>query len=668
MKYSRTLPIHSKWFWGIGLGAFSAFSVNAMDALSTPLDEALFFSDIPVVLSATRLKQPLNDSPASVTVIDRAMIDASGAIELVDLLRLVPGFQVGFYTGSKFTASSHGNADRFARDMQVLIDGRSIYDPVFGGVTWSDQQLDMDDIQRIEVIRGPNASTHGSNSFSGVINIITQHPSEQSGIRVKTVVGDGGRRQIYNRFAGSEGNLAYRVALKYDENDGYETRHDSSDTRWLGIRGDYQINSRDALLFELGKSSGTREDGFPNDAQQPFRPIEDTHSFKQLRWTRSLSPGNDFYLQFYHNYQKVDDSFSDATTFFPLDVSLGYGFDSQRYDLEFQHTIDLNPTQRMVWGLGARRDEGKGIWTFKRSDWITRDQYRAFANFEWRLRENLLLNLGGMYEKYEEKSGVFSPKVAVNLKLDKMNTLRLSATRAYRMPTFWEDFSDQSVVLTGSMTPLLQTYKTTTNLRPEYIESFELGYLGSFQDIGLTLDMKLFHEEIKDMIAEAKALNAPQQPFSYINSGSLNINGFEIGLRWDPSPRSMLHIGYSLTNAYGDQIKKTPPTQSDHYRILDRRVPPLTVSLLASHQFDSGIKLSSAYYYMDEISWAGDGDDVPINRRWDIKLTKPFEFEKADGELSLILQNIGPDNDFQDFHEENVWDGRVFLEARLNWH
>ncbi|WP_275099323.1 TonB-dependent receptor plug domain-containing protein [Sedimenticola hydrogenitrophicus] len=651
----------------MGLGAIASLSVHAMDA-NNPLPEELFFSDVPVVLSATRLKQALPDSPASVTVIDRTMIEASGAIELVDLLRLVPGFQVGYYTGSKFTVSSHGNTDRFARDMQVLVDGRSIYDPAFGGVTWSDQELDMDDIQRIEVIRGPNASTHGSNSFAGVINIITQHPSEQPAIRVKTVVGDGGRRQVYNRFAGVEGNLAYRVALKYDENDGFDTRHDSSDTRWLSMRGDYQVNNRDALLLELGHSGGTREDGFPADAEQPFRATEDNHAFQQLRWTRSLAPGNEYSLQFYHNYQEIDDSFSDAITFAPLDVSLGYGFKSQRYDLEFQHTFDINPAQRMVWGLGARRDQAKGVWTFKQGDWMTRDQYRAFGNFEWHLTDSLLLNLGGMYEKFEQKDGFFSPMAALNLKLDEMNTLRLRATRAYRMPTFWEDFADQSVVFTGSMVPILQTYKTTTNLKPEYIESFELGYLGSFEKLGLTLDMKLFHEEIKEMIAEVADLNAPGQPFAYINSGSFNINGFEIGLRWEPSARSMLHIAYSLTNAYGSQIKKNPPTLPEHFRVLDRRVPPLTLSVLGSHQFDNGIKLSSAYYYMDEMDWAGDGDLIDINRRWDIKIAKPFELERADGEIALIFQNIGPDNDFQDFHTENVWGDRVFLQASLNWY
>ena len=667
MRYNPTLSYGRKWYWAIGLGAVTSLSAQAMDG-EAPLAEALFFSDVPVVLSATRLDQSLTDTPAAVTVIDRAMIEASGAIELADLFRLVPGFQVGFYTGSKFTISSHGNADRFARDMQVLVDGRSIYDPVFGGVTWTDQELDMDDIQRIEVIRGPNAATHGSNSFAGVINIITHHSSEQSGVSVKTVLGKSNRRQVYSRYAGTGGDLSYRVAVKYDENDGFDVRHDSSDTRWISLRGDYQIDSNNALLFEMGTSAGTREDGFTADPEQPLRATEDDHAFQQLRWTRNLAPGNAYYLQFYHNYQEVDDSFSDAVTFAPLDVSLGYGFKSRRYDLEFQHTYAFNPSQRVVWGLGARRDQAKGVWTFKKGDWMTRDQHRIFGNYEWRLNQNLLLNLGGMYEKFEHKNGFFSPKLGLNLKLDRMNTLRFSATRAYRMPTFWEDFSDQSVVLTGSMTPILQTYKTRTNLRPEYIESFELGYLGRFKQLDLNLDIKLFHEEIKEMIAEVKELNVADQPYAYMNSGSLNINGLEIGLRWDPSPRSMLHIGYSLANSYGTQIKKFPPSIAFDYRFLDKRVPPLTISVLGSHEFSNGIRISSAYYYMDKISWAGDGDYTAINRRWDIKLAKRFDLQRADGEVSLVFQNIGPDNNFSDFHDENLWNERVFLEARLNWH
>lgn len=641
-----------------------SFSVQATDA-DTPFIEELFFTEVPVVLSATRLKQALPDSPASVTVIDRKMIEASGVVELVDLLRLVPGFQVGYDTGSRFTATSHGNVDRFARDMQVLIDGRSIYDPGFGGITWSDQQLDIDDIQRIEVIRGPNASTHGSNSFAGVINIITQHPAEQPAIRVKSLVGGGGRRQIYNRYAGTEGDLSYRIALKYDENDGFDNRHDSSNTRWVSIRGDYQINSRDALLFELGKSGGPRQDGYPGDAVQPLRTTDDKHEFQQLRWIRSLSPGNEFYLQFYNNYQEMDDNFTNSDLFFPFTAAGGYGFKSQRQDLEFQHTFDLNPTQRLVWGLGMRQDKAKSIWTFGRYDWITRDQYRAFGNFEWRKNDKLSLNLGGMYEKFEQKSGFFSPMAAINFKLDEMNTLRLRATSAYRMPTLWEDYSDLSVFESTTMTPIALFYKSTENLRPEQIESHELGYLGNFHHLGLTLDMKVFHEEVKDMIAGVADTGTPNNTVFYTNNGSFNVHGFEVGLRWDPTPRSLLHISYSSLNTYGMRLNKINPTE---YRQLVGWAPDLTMSLLASHEFTNGIKLSTAYYYMEGFTWSGDGDQVGTNRRWDIKISKHFELDRADGEVSLIFQNIGPDNNFKDYRNENIWTDRIFMQASLNWH
>lgn len=640
-----------------------SLSVQAKDA-DSPFLEELFFSDVPVVLSATRLKQALPDSPASVTVIDRKMIEASGVVELVDLLRLVPGFQVGYDTGSRFTATSHGNVDRFARDMQVLIDGRSIYDPGFGGVTWADQELDIDDIQRIEVIRGPNASTHGSNSFAGVINIITQHPAEQSGVRVRTLVGGGGRRQIFNRFAGTEGDLSYRVSVKYDENDGFDNRHDSSDTRWISARGDYQLNSRDALLFELGKSAGGRQDGYAGDAVQPLRTAKNNHSFQQLRWIRSLAPGNEFYLQFYNNYQEIDDDFSNSSLY-PFTVSAGYGFESQRQDLEFQHTFDLNPSQRLVWGLGIRQDKVKGIWTFNRNDWITRDQYRAFGNFEWRMHDNLAINLGGMYEKFEQKNGFFSPMAAINLKLNEMNTLRLRATSAYRMPTLWEDYSDLSVFQSSTMIPIVQFYKTNANILPEHIKSYELGYLGNFQQQGLTLDMKLFQEEIRDMIAGVADSGTPGPTSFYTNNGHFNIHGFEVGLRWDPTPRSLLHISYSSISTYGKRLNKINPTE---YRHLVGWAPDRTMSLLASHEFNNGIKLSTAYYHMEGFTWSGDGDPVGANRRWDIKISKHYELERADGEIALIFQNIGPDNNFNDYRDDNIWTDRIFMQASLNWH
>lgn len=648
----------------VSLICFSASLVQAANDMDE-LSEELFFSEIPVVLSATRLSQPLTETPAAITVIDREMIEASGAIELVDLFRLVPGFQVGFFKGSKFTVTYHGNTDRFSRDMQVLIDGRSVYDPAFGGVAWSDQQLDIDDIHRIEVIRGPNAAAYGSNSFSGIINIITIHPAEQIGTHLKSVIGEGGRRQVTGRHAESIGDLSYRLALKYDENDGFDTSHDSSNTRWLSFRGDYEPTGVDSFLVELGYSAGLREEGFKDDSAQPERDNNNVNHFQQFRWTRHLEPGNEVSFQLYHNYQEIDDDF---TGFLGIPVALGYGFESERYDVELQHTLEISPSQRIVWGVGSRQDKTKSIWTFNSHDWITRNQYRGFINLEWRLQKNLLLNLGGMYEKFQKKNALFSPRAALNLKLDKSNTLRFIATRAYRMPTLWEDNSDLFIFTHPGMIPIQQLYLTEDNLDPQEIRSYEIGYLGQFMDNSLTVDVKLFHEKVSDMIAGVADQTLGYS--TYINNGEYTLNGVELGLRIDPTPKSMIHFAYSLvTHDDGMQLTKINPSQT---RIFIDRVPQQTFSLLGSYHFNNGIQLSSAFYYMDNMVWAGDGDFIPHSHRLDIKLTKKFKLPNADSDISLILQNI--DGNYADFYnspdnnQQNIWTDRVFVQARLSWH
>lgn len=135
------------------------------------LTEDDLMGDIPVVLSVTRLPQSTTDTPMAITVLDRAMIEASGFIEIPDLLRLVPGFQVGLSWRDHHTAVTyHGQSDGLSRRMQVLIDGRVAVGSLFGLVDWDRLGITIDDIERIEVIRGPAGVAYGSNAFTGVIN------------------------------------------------------------------------------------------------------------------------------------------------------------------------------------------------------------------------------------------------------------------------------------------------------------------------------------------------------------------------------------------------------------------------------------------------------------------------------------------------------------------
>ncbi len=143
----------------------SALISQSLYAAEDLTSDNYFLDEMPVVLSANRLRHSLSDVPAAVTVIDKAMIKASGVKKIVELFRLVPGMQVGSRREMLASASYHGMSDEYARGMQVLVDGHSIYNAAFGGVFWTDYPLLIEDIERVEVIRGPAASSYGPNAF-----------------------------------------------------------------------------------------------------------------------------------------------------------------------------------------------------------------------------------------------------------------------------------------------------------------------------------------------------------------------------------------------------------------------------------------------------------------------------------------------------------------------
>ena len=160
-------------------------------------DENAHLSDLPVVLTATRLAQAPADAPGAVTVIDQAMIRASGARNIHELFRLVPGFQVGMHSGNQPLVAYHGLSDDAPRRLLVQVDGRSVYSPyLIAGVEWNQIGVDIDDIERIEVFRGSNSAAYGSNAFLGVANIVTRSPSETLGTAVRYRAGSDGINDI----------------------------------------------------------------------------------------------------------------------------------------------------------------------------------------------------------------------------------------------------------------------------------------------------------------------------------------------------------------------------------------------------------------------------------------------------------------------------------------
>ncbi|PTQ90823.1 TonB-dependent receptor plug domain-containing protein [Agitococcus lubricus] len=200
-------------------------AIAILSAFDSASAEDLLFADqdMPVVLSATRLKQALADAPASVTIIDRQMIQQTGVRELPELLRLVPGMVVGYEKGWEAFVSYHGTSADMARRMQVLIDGRSVFQPSLAFVDWIGLPLELEDIDRIEVVRGPNAAAYGANSFLAVVNIITRAPADLPTVRAYTRQGSGGINDNFVSYAGVNNQFSWQLSANQRNDNGYST-------------------------------------------------------------------------------------------------------------------------------------------------------------------------------------------------------------------------------------------------------------------------------------------------------------------------------------------------------------------------------------------------------------------------------------------------------------
>ncbi len=651
-------------------------STNGDISYNDIMSEEYFFGDLPIVFSATRLAQPVSETPVSMTIIDKQMIEASGALEIADLMRLVPGMQVSNYGGDEYFVTYHGRADLYSRSLQVLVDGRSIYDPVIGGVSWSGLPLALEDINRIEVIRGSNAASYGSNSFSGVINIITEHPSEQYGTLVKTTLSDKHTRQILARNAGKIGDLDYRLTLNYDEKEGLKTRYDDATNKWMSFRGDYQFDSSNKLEFQTGYSRGTQQAGLATSDWNIPRDTDSTSSFQQIKWTHTTDKDNEYSLHFFHNYKELDDTYTFPYTYGPFNLNLitGFSYESDRYELEFQHLLKPAPDLRLVWGAGLRHDSTVSPDTLDQESAAIRNQVHAFVNAEWKPTEKLTVNLGAMLEKYEGFSVMFSPRVALNYALKENHIFRISHSTAYRMPNIWEEQVDLKVRNTLGGAPIDQLHQTVGVPKPEEINSIELGYMAIFKDIPLTMDVKLFKEQISPTINYAWdntqncgscLINNGAGNFN--NDGRIEINGLELQLDLKATANTNIHAVYSHLHASGWQIDNYDSSgQPNNYIDVSEIVPKETFGILASHRFDNGIQVSSGFYHTGRTTWLDPGDETDSYNKWDFRVGKTFTFPDATIDVAAILHNVS-DDDYQEYYDINQAQREFYLQVGIKF-
>lgn len=277
----------------------------------------LFIHDdaLPEVLTATHLYQAPAAVPGSISIIDQELITASGARNIIDLMRLVPGMLVVPDSSNLGTVNYHGSSPGQARRLQVLIDGRSVYRAAFAQVDWSDLPVALEDIQRIEVFRGPNTVSYGANALMGVINIITFSAQDTHGTRIKGNIGSNGIRDTYARQAWHSDHSDMRLSISSLSDDGFDIRDDGIDFRdsrrlsRFNLRANHQLNEENSLDWQLAFKEGS------NQVNNNYRPAfagqiapstneQDDNSDVQakdyaasLRWTTAVNAQHSLSVQ-----------------------------------------------------------------------------------------------------------------------------------------------------------------------------------------------------------------------------------------------------------------------------------------------------------------------------------------------------------------------------------
>ena len=647
----------------IGSPGFAAQEQSPLPLLS----EQDYLDEMPIVLSATRLAQPLSETPVAMTIIDRQMIDASGARAITDLFRLVPGVVVGYDNGNRPVVSIHGMTDVFSRRIQVLIDGRSVYIPTYGGVPWSDLGLALEDIERIEVIRGPNAVTYGANSFLGIISIITRGARDDPGTQVKLNAGTHSIRDGVVRTSDSIGNLDYRVTFGYRQDDGFEERYDRQQHKYVTTVLDYHLGKAGDIEARLGYDGGINEKGTSGSDRNGTRDQGTISRFEQIRWRRDLGKGDNISLQLYHNYHESDEQY----TTLPLTISppmlppfilqfpINNDVTGERYDLELQNTMGITRDLRSVWGLGWRLDKVVAPGFLGSATALDNRLWRVFANVEWRATPSLLFNVGTMWENDDITGSNTSPRIALNYQVTPRQTLRASISRATRNPVLVEEMGNSRVCSDSACTVYNQAILSSGGLKPEKMLSREIGY--SVTSGGnISLDIRAYRDKLSGLIEgyerpyAADLIDSEVDDFR--NIGNAVIYGIETQFSYRPSFKDRILLGYAYTRIESDNNEYVNSAPKD------------SGSLLVIHALPKNYQASLGFYYVGTMAFLDANRAKPV-RRLDLRFARPYMTSKTEGNIALVFQNILDDyNEYYPISKrKNVFDTRVYLSFSFNF-
>jgi iron complex outermembrane recepter protein len=508
MYLSQTATKHCSW-WILGLFTISVNAEEPNPALDLSVEDLLNVQ----VTSVAKKAQSLNDAPAAVFVISNEDIKRSAATSIPDALRLAPGLDIARINANQWAVGSRGFNGRFANKLQVLIDGRSAYSRSFSGVNWENQDVMMEDIDRIEVIRGPGASLWGANAVNGVINIITKNSAQTQGGLLNA--GGGSFEQGFGsaRYGGklSENTTARAYVKGFQRGDNRLQNGGNADDSWNkqqgGFRLDSQLNNNDTLtvqgdLYRMGMNQLAL---FPQlsapytQSQSAFNNSYGGNFLTRLQHT--FSPTSEYKLQVYF------DSYSRQEAF--------YDDSRSTIDVDFQHRFLLNDSHEIVWGLNYRYGHDHiagnaapdGTQIFAINPLSVNDQlFSGFFQDEMTLIENKLkLTIGSKFEHNDYSGFEGQPSARIMWSPHNQHRLWAGVSRAVRTPSRAEKYFDMLTNIMPANTqpfnspfPIAVYSQGSPNYGAEDVITYEVGYRTTFSK-SASLDVTGFYNNYENL-------------------------------------------------------------------------------------------------------------------------------------------------------------------------
>ncbi|WP_373097499.1 TonB-dependent receptor plug domain-containing protein [Zhongshania sp.] len=608
------LPPISILLWALAPNAFALNSepmlVARVDDLANLSLESLMNID---VVSVSKRSEPLQQSAAAVFVLNGSEIIRSGVKSIPEALRLIPGLQVARLDSHTYAITARGFNSTVADKLEVLMDGRSLYTPLYSGVFWDVQDTLMDDIERIEVIRGPGAALWGANAVNGVVNIVTKSAANtQGGLQQ---FGGGGEFAGFAawRYGGKAGEYGhYRVYAKTthytaQERPGAGDANDARNHDQLGFRTDLLLSDRDSLTLQ-GDLYKARTHNQINNKEESISG----HNVI-ARWKHRYEDSADTEVQFFYDQSSRDDT----STFME---------DRNIFDLEIKHRFAVGERQNFVLGGGYHTTDDNieslnpAVLQFlpaKRKD----ETVDIFAQDQIELIESKLhLTLGVKYENNDYTGDEFQPSARFSYIVNDRNTVWGAVSRAVRIPNRLDHTIDIfGGVLVGD-----------ENFTSEEVVAYELGYRTILTPV-LSADAAIFYNEYGNLRSFTDNFLNPQSvPVRFVNDGAGRTQGLELTVRWEPLPEVKVLASY----VYQDMDVAAKFGSRDVNIAQNNENDP-------NNQFDIRIDwdVSSDWSVQTRARWVDALDDVGVKAYSALDMTSIWRIA-PNIELSLVGTNL----------------------------